>query len=89
MVHTYPKLNLALKRRTNVVGVFPNPHRVQALSATAGQAAERFDVTIAEALAHQTLRGTAASARAAARWLTEATQQFPWCGALSETCCAT
>ncbi len=48
-----------------------------ALGVAARQAADRFDVAIAEATAHQALRGgVAASARAAARWLTEAARQL-------------
>jgi hypothetical protein len=47
-----------------------------ALGAAARQTGDRFDVAIAEALAHQALQGSAAdSVRAAARWLTEAAQQ--------------
>jgi Major Facilitator Superfamily len=44
-----------------------------AYGATARQTCDRFDVAIAEALAHQALQD---SARAAARWLTEAAQQL-------------
>ena len=48
-----------------------------ALGAAARQAADRFDVAIAEARAHQALRpSAAASARAAARWLTESAHQL-------------
>ena len=51
--------------------------RALALAATAGQAVGRFDVARAEAIAHQALsRSAAGSARAAARWLTEAAHQL-------------